>query len=71
MYYTDIMTTAILLDLSPSAIYARIRRGRMPYILWRKHYLVNIKEIATELGVKEKELITKMQRQQLPIFLCE
>ena len=71
MYYTDIRTTARLLDLSPSAIYARIRRGRMPYITFRNHYLIKIKKIASELGLQEAELIRLMQQHKLPIFLCE
>lgn len=71
MYYTDIRTTAMLLDLSPSAIYARIRRKQMPYLVWRKHYLIDIKQIASELGTASKDLIKFMQSQKLPIWLCE
>ena len=71
MYCTDIRTTARLLDLSPSAIYARIRRQRMPYIVFRKHYLIEIKNIAVELGTDSTELIKLMQRQKLPIWFCQ
>lgn len=71
MYYTDIRTTARLLDLSPSAIYARIRRGQMPYLLFSKHYLIKLQEIAAELGLTEAGLITLMQRQKLPIWFCQ
>lgn len=71
MYCTDVRTTARLLDLSPSAIYARIRRETMPYVVFRKHYLIDLNDIAQELELASDDLIKLMQRQKLPIWVCE
>ena len=70
MYCTDVRTTARLLDLSIAAIYARIRRQQMSYMVIKRHYLIKIKDIAVELGTDSTELIKVMQRQKLPIWLC-
>lgn len=71
MYYTTVRATAQLLNLSIAAIYKRIRFKKTPFIVWGKNYLIPTKSIAFEIGISEDRLLTKMNRQRLPIWECE
>lgn len=71
MYYADVATTALLLNLSVNAIYARFRRGKMPFIKYGGGYLIALVDIAKELGTTKEKLFKQMLRRQLPIYVCE